>query len=201
MKKNIILFILFISALSCAQDKRPLLGDTEYQRKQNADFKDALKSPLTVKDRKTFNGLDFFDFDSTYVVTANFKRTPNETPFEMPTTTDRKPRYVKYGELTFTIKNEACKLNIYQNIELVKQEDYTNHLFLPFIDETNGEESYGGGRYIDATLPKGDTMVINFNEAYNPYCAYNPKYSCPVVPLENALNVRVEAGVKAFKKH
>ncbi|WP_290696773.1 DUF1684 domain-containing protein [Lacinutrix sp.] len=201
MKKHILLLVLLVSVLSCAQNKQPLLGDTPYQKEQNAKFKEALKSPLTEKDRKTFRALDFFKFDSTYVVNANFKRTLNETPFEMPTTTDRKPMYVKYGELSFALKGVACKLNIYQNIELVKREGYEDHLFLPFIDETNGEDSYGGGRYLDTSLPEGDTMVLNFNEAYNPYCAYSPRYSCPVVPLENSLDVRVEAGVKAYGKH
>ncbi|AUC82204.1 DUF1684 domain-containing protein [Lacinutrix sp. Bg11-31] len=201
MKKIILLSILFVSALSCAQDKQPLLGDTEHQKEQNAEFKDALKSPLTEKDRKTFRALDFFKFDSTYVVTANFKSTPNQTPFEMATTTDRKPMYVKYGELSFVLNGKDCKLNIYQNLELVKREGYEDHLFLPFIDQTNGEESYGGGRYLDTSTPKGNTMVLNFNEAYNPYCAYSPRYSCPIVPLENSLDVRVEAGVKAYGKH
>ena len=201
MRKNTILFVLLVSALGCAQDKLPILGDTPYQKEQNAKFKEALKSPLTDKDRKTFRALDFFKFDSTYVVKANFKSTPNETPFEMPTTTDRKPIYVKYGELFFVLNGKDCKLNIYQNIELVKREGYEDYLFLPFIDETNGEDSYGGGRYLDTSLPKGDTMVLNFNEAYNPYCAYSPRYSCPIVPLENSLDVRVEAGVKAYGKH
>ena len=199
MRKIILLYILFISALGCAQDKLPLLGDTPYQKQQNAKFKEALKSPLTEKDRKDFRGLDFFKFDSTYVVTARFKSTPNQLPFEMPTTTERKPMYVKYGELAFFLNGKDCKLNIYQNIELVKRKGYENHLFLPFIDETNGESTYGGGRYLDTNKPEGNTMVLNFNEAYNPYCAYNPRYSCPVVPLENSLDVKVEAGVKAYK--
>jgi uncharacterized protein (DUF1684 family) len=201
MKKSLLALVFLISIFGCAQDKQPLLGDTAYQKEQNAEFKDAAKSPLTDKDRKTFKGLDFFKFDSTYVVSANFKRTLNETPFEMPTTTDRKPMYVKYGELSFVLKGEDCKLNIYQNLELITKEGFENYLFLPFIDETNGEESYGGGRYLDSSLPEGETMVLNFNEAYNPYCAYSPRYSCPIVPLENTLDVRVEAGVKVYKKH
>lgn len=201
MKTHVILLILLISTFGCAQDKQPLLGDTEYQKEQNAKFKEALKSPLTEKDRKTFRALDFFKFNSIYKVTADFKRTPNQIPFEMPTTTDRKPMYVKYGELSFNLKGKACKLNIYQNIELVKRKGYENYLFLPFIDETNGEDSYGGGRYLDVSLPEGKTMILNFNEAYNPYCAYSPRYSCPVVPLENTLDLRVEAGVKAYGKH
>ena len=72
---------------------------------------------------------------------------------------------------------------------------------LSFLDNSNGETSYGWGRYVEARIPEGDTITINFNEAYNPYCAYNEKYSCPIVPRVNYLNVKVEAGVMAFNKH
>ncbi|WP_299556031.1 DUF1684 domain-containing protein [Seonamhaeicola sp.] len=198
--KNLSLFLLFIVLAACGQKKVPIKGDTEYQREQNAKFKDVTQSPLTEKDRKHFTGLDFFKVDSAYIVTAHFKRTPEETPFKMKTTTDRLPEYVKYGELSFTLKDQDLKLDIYQNLDMIKDEGYEDYLFLPFLDETNGEESYGGGRYIDTRIPEGDTLIINFNEAYNPYCAYNKKYSCPIVPRQNYLRVRIEAGVKAFKK-
>ena len=135
------------------------------------------------------------------MVKAKFERTPDETPFEMKTTTDRLPVYVKYGVVTFTLKGNEYHLNLYQNQDLIKKEGYEDYLFMPFLDDTNGEESYGGGRYIDLGFPDGNEMVIDFNKAYNPYCAYNEKYSCPVVPRENYLDLRVEAGVKAFKKH
>ncbi|WP_116525094.1 DUF1684 domain-containing protein [Seonamhaeicola aphaedonensis] len=198
--KHLSLFFLFIILMSCGQDKRPIQGETEFQKAMNAQFKDATESPLTDKDRKQFAGLYFFKVDSSYVVRAHFKRTPNEKPFKMKTTTDRLPEYVKYGELSFNLKGKDLKLNIYQNQGLIKEEGYEDYLFLPFLDETNGQESYGGGRYIDVRIPEGDTILINFNEAYNPYCAYNDKYSCPVVPRENYLRVRIEAGVMAFKK-
>ena len=71
-------------------------------------------------------------------------------------------------------------------------------MFLPFSDLTSGNETYGGGRYIDLEIPKGKTITIDFNQAYNPYCAYNPKYSCPIVPAENELLTNVNAGVKKF---
>ncbi|TYA97871.1 DUF1684 domain-containing protein [Seonamhaeicola marinus] len=199
--KNVTLILLFVSLISCGQDKTPIKGETEYQRAQNAKFKDVTESPLTDKDRKKFTGLDFFKVDSSYVVSARFKRTPNEISFKMKTTTNRRPEYVKYGELSFTLKGKDLKLDIYQNQELIQKEGYEDYLFLPFLDETNGVETYGGGRYIDARIPEGDTMVINFNEAYNPYCAYSERYSCPVVPRQNYLRVRIEAGVKAFEKH
>ncbi|WOD44344.1 DUF1684 domain-containing protein [Hwangdonia lutea] len=198
--KKIVLAVLLISVVACGQEKSPVLGETEFQKEQNSYFKDATTSPLKDKDRKGFKGLDFFKFDSTYVVTADFKRTPNEPIFKMKTTTDRTPEYVKYGELNFDLKGKNFKLNIYQNQGLINEEGYEDYLFLPFLDETNGLESYGGGRYIDARIPVGDTMIIDFNKAYNPYCAYNEKYSCPIVPRKNYLKTRIEAGVKAFGK-
>ncbi|WP_339876223.1 DUF1684 domain-containing protein [Olleya marilimosa] len=198
--RYIILFFVIITNLSCAQDKLPLLGDTDYQRQMNADFKDAAKSPLTDRDRKVFRSLDFFKFDSTYVVNADFKRTPNETPFKMKTTTDREVDYIKYGEATFTIKDKLLKLNVYQDLEMAEEVGQEEALFLPFMDNTNGVESYKGGRYIEVKLPKDDKLLIDFNKAYNPYCAYNKKYSCPIVPSENILYVRIEAGVKKYTK-
>ncbi len=186
---------------SCQQKKRPLLGDTQFQKELNAFYKDASTSPLKKKDRKNFEGLDFFKFDSAYIVTANFKRTPNEVPFEMKTTTYRRPMYVKYGEVAFKLKGETFTLDVFENLDYKEQEDYEPFLFLPFLDETNGLESYGGGRYIDTEMPNGKTLTIDFNEAYNPYCAYNDKYSCPIVPRQNYLKTRVEAGVKGFEKH
>ncbi|GAA3652721.1 DUF1684 domain-containing protein [Flavivirga jejuensis] len=200
MRRFLALFLL-ISISSCAQEKRALKGETAFQKKINAEYKDVTTSPLKDKDRKHFEGLDFFKFDSTYVVTADFKRTPNEKPFKMKTTTTRLPEYVKYGELTFELKGGHYKLNIYQNQGLKEKEGFEDYLFLPFLDETNGLESYGGGRYIDTRIPEGDTMVIDFNSAYNPYCAYNDKYSCPLVPRNNYLKIKIEAGVKVFGKH
>jgi uncharacterized protein (DUF1684 family) len=201
MKTVFLVFFGFFFLASCAQKTSSVVGETEFQREINSEYKDASKSPLKAKDLKKFEGLDFFKFDSTYVVTAQFVRTMDAQPFKMKTTTDRLPEYVKYGELTFELKEKEFKLNIYQNQDLTKKEGYEDYLFLPFIDDTNGEESYGGGRYIDMRIPNSDTVVIDFNSAYNPYCAYNEKYSCPIVPRENYLETEVRAGVKVFKKH
>ena len=199
--KNLLFIPLFVLALSCNGGKEPIPGETEFQKEMNAEYKDASTSPLKDKDRRDFKGLEFFKVDSSYVVKAKFERTPEEAPFEMKTTTDRLPVYVKYGVVTFSLKGKEYQLNIYQNQDLKKKEGYVDYLFLPFLDDTNGEESYGGGRYIDLRIPKGDELTIDFNKAYNPYCAYNEKYSCPIVPRENYLETKVEAGVKVFKKH
>ncbi|WP_027138846.1 DUF1684 domain-containing protein [Gaetbulibacter saemankumensis] len=202
MKKVfLIVTLLVVCCVSCDNGKQYLKGQTAFQKELNAEFKDATKSPLKEKDRTEFEGLDFFTFDSTYVVKAKLQRTPNSQSFKMKTTTDRLPEYVKYGILTFELKGETFNLNIYQNLGLMKKEGYEDYLFLPFLDETNGLESYGGGRYIDARIPDGHILIIDFNKAYNPYCAYNDKYSCPIVPRENYLKTRIEAGVKKFKDH
>jgi len=81
----------------------------------------------------------------------------------------------------------------------MKEEEYRDYLFLPFTDLTNGEQTYMGGRYLDLSIPEGDTIVLDFNRAYNPYCVYNKKYSCPLVPPVNALNTKISAGIKDFE--
>lgn len=201
MKRSILFIFISITILSCAKDKRPLKGETEFQKAQNAKFKDATTSPLKDKDRKNFEGLDFFKFDSTYIVKALLNRTPNSEWFNMKTTTSRVSKERVYGVLTFKLNGNERQLNIYQGEDLLTEDDYEDYLFLPFLDETNGLESYGGGRYINVRIPEGDTMIIDFNKSYNPFCAYNDKYSCPIVPRENYLKTRIEAGVKGFAKH
>lgn len=192
--------LLFALLLSCTNKKQPVLGDTDFQRKMNAEFKDASKSPLKDKDRKSFKGLDFFKFDSTYIVTAHLKQTPDTDWFEMQTTTSRVSPERIFGILTFELQGQNHKLNVYQGKEDMTREGLEDYLFLPFLDDTNGEESYGGGRYIDLRIPEGDSIIIDFNKAYNPYCAYNENYSCPIVPRENYIALPIRAGVKAFKK-
>ena len=194
------LFFGFFFLLSCGQGKQSVQGDTEFQREINAEFKDASQSPLKVKDLKNFNTLDFFKFDSTYVVTATLKRTPDTEYFDMQTTTSRVSKERVFGILTFNLKGETYNLNVYQGQDLMAKEGFEDYLFLPFLDDTNGDDTYGGGRYIDLRIPEGDSLIIDFNTAYNPYCAYNEKYSCPIVPRENYVGADVKAGVKAFVK-
>lgn len=195
MHKILTTLLLFFSLITFAQQK---VTAEDFQKNLNVEFADATKSPLTEKDRTEFKGLDFFPIDKAFIVEAKFTKSKNEKSFEMKTTTDRMPLYVKYGEVSFTINGENFKLNVYQNLELIKRPGFKKHLFLPFSDLTSGNETYGGGRYIDLEIPKGKTITIDFNQAYNPYCAYNPKYSCPIVPAENELLTNVNAGVKKF---
>lgn len=169
-----------------------------FQKELNAEFKNPETSPLADKYRKNFEGLSFFPPDTSYVVKAKLIRKPDAVPFFMPTTTDRTSEEVVYGIAHFRLNGKEHQLEIYQNKELMQQAEYRDYLFLPFTDHTNGEETYMGGRYLDLSIPSGDTIVLNFNKAYNPYCTYNKKYSCPLVPSVNALNIKVMAGVMAF---
>lgn len=172
----------------------------EFQEGLNAEFKDPESSPLPDRYRKNFEALDFFPPDTSYIVQARFVRTPDAVPFLMPTTTDRTSEEVVFGVAHFALNGKQHQLEVYQNKELMLEEGYEDYLFLPFTDLTNGEETYGGGRYLDLSIPDGSTIILDFNRAYNPYCVYNKKYSCPLVPGVNHLAIRVEAGIKDFNK-
>lgn len=211
MKYSFVVFVVLLMA--CGRGKKyhddvkttssgspGLAAILNYQKETNESFKDPERSPLPDKYRKDFEGLDFYDPDTTYVVNAKLVLTPDAVPFLLPTTTDRKSREVVYGIAHFRLNGEEHKLEVYRSLDLAEEEGYEDYLFLPFLDDTNGDETYGGGRYIDLSIPEGDTLVIDFNKAYNPYCVYNKKYSCPLVPRQNYLRTNVRAGVKDFKK-
>ncbi len=170
----------------------------EFQANLNKEYANREESPLTDEDFKNFKGLDFYPIDNKYIVEAKFKRTEGEKVFKMKTTGARLPEYVKYGELSFSLNGKQFKLNLYRNIELSKKAGFEDYLFLSFSDLSCGKQTYIGGRYIDMRIPKGNTAIIDFNKAYNPYCAYNHKYSCPIVPLDNDLDIEILAGVKKF---
>ena len=209
-----VLLCLFLVFVSCRQQKKyhdtnkgsqdvtsvKLKSILKFQEDLNTEYRDPETSPLPDKYRKNFEGLDFFTPDTTYVVQAKFERTPNAIPFLLGTTTGEKTREVVYGIAYFRLNGKEYQLEIYQSLDLIKQLKYKNYLFLPFLDESNGVETYGGGRYIGLTIPEGNTIEIDFNKAYNPYCVYNKKYSCPLVPRQNYLKTKVLVGVKDFVK-
>lgn len=210
-----LMIVLVVALTACKQEKKyhdlvqkdaaiaqtdRLADILKFQKELNAEFKNPESSPLPDKYRKNFESLDFFGPDTNYIVTAKFSRTLEAIPFLMPTTTDRKSKEVVYGIAEFYLNGKNHRLEIYQNQELMKEEGYEDYLFLPFTDQTNGEETYAGGRYIDLRIPGSDDLAIDFNRAYNPYCVYNKKYSCPLVPGVNALDTKVMVGVKDFKK-
>jgi len=209
MKKIISITVLLLILISCkskpneaSKKQAELIANAKQaQYELNLQYADKEKSPLTDEDFKTFRSLDFYPIDTKYSITAKFVKNENPIPFELATTTDRKPVYQKYGTLFFELDNVACELPVYQNVKGMKTEKYKNHIFVPFTDLTTGDKSYGGGRYVDLELPFGSEVVIDFNSAYNPYCAYNHKYSCAIPPKENDLPVAIKAGVKAFHAH
>jgi len=159
----------------------------KFQKQLDSYYSDATTSPLPPEDVSEFRGHPFFAPNKKFKVKAAFKRTPNEKPFQMPTSTDRLPIYTLYGIATFIVDGKSYSLNVYQN------KKYTETLFLPFYDLTSGESTYGGGRYLDLKYPKRGKIKLDFNMAYHPYCAYSDKYSCPIPPVENRLDLEILA--------
>jgi uncharacterized protein (DUF1684 family) len=189
--------LLACTALSAAAQLSDWREHTQHFRDTlTAEYMDSARSPLTDEALATFHGHTFFPARKKFFVVSRLERTPNDTPFEMPTSSGITKTFVRYGIAHFTLGGKEHHLNVYRNLKLAATEEYKNHLFLPFTDETTGEETYGGGRYIDLEIPDNDELVINFNTAYNPNCAYSTGWNCPIVPRENHLPVKVKAGVK-----
>ncbi|MBO0358296.1 DUF1684 domain-containing protein [Hymenobacter sp. BT186] len=169
----------------------------DFQAELNAEYRDAARSPLPPATRRNFTSLPFFPVRYEACVLARFVRDSLQAPFAMPTSTDRKAMYRKYGELHFSLEGQPQHLTVYQSQDLLRRKGYEDYLFVPFTDLTNGRSSYGGGRYLDLRMGQiqNGQVVLDFNRAYNPFCAYSSAYSCPVPPPENRLPVAVEAGV------
>ncbi len=161
-------------------------------------FADSLTTPLNTNDLPRFSGLKYYTPNSDYIVTAQLTLDTVSEVFTLPTTTDRLPRYRRFGGIEFGLNGKTNTLSIYQNIDLLELNPDSRHLFLPFKDLTNSEYTYGGGRYLDLEIPEGDSLTIDFNLSYNPYCAYDERWSCPLTPLENYLDIPIEAGEKKF---
>ena len=201
MKSSFILFII-LTGLVAVRGQVGWLQEIEaYQEEMNQELMDTAKTPLPPEELAVFEGVDFFIPDPKFMVTAFLILTPESKPFEMLTSTERKPVYRRYALAIYSLDTIQDTLDIYQNLSLIKQEDYSDYLFVPFSDLTNGFETYGGGRYLDFRIPEGDSLVIDFNKAYNPYCAYNHKYSCPIPPRENFINYEIRAGVKNYTSY
>lgn len=154
-------------------------------------------SPLTAADT---GFLRFFPPSTHYVFVADVKEKPGSGAFNMPTHSGKTKRYREWGTATFRKGDTVLTLHIYQSPDLIQQEAYKDHLFIPFNDRSNEELTYGGGRYLD--IKTGDVrngrLTLDFNRCYNPYCAYKDGYSCPIPPAENRLPVSIEAGEMLF---
>jgi uncharacterized protein (DUF1684 family) len=168
-----------------------------FQMELNAEYRDSTRTPLPREARRTFGGLPFYPVSYEACVVARFEADSLGAPFQMQTSTASRPLFRKYGVLHFAFEGKPQQLTVYQSLSLQQNPEYRDYLFVPFTDRTNGHGSYGGGRYID--LRRGQIqhgqLVLDFNRAYNPYCAYQAGYSCPVPPPENRLPVAVKAGV------
>lgn len=192
-----IVSLVFSVCISFAQTDTAVLNDTKrFQAELKVEYDNPNTSPLSAKAKKTFKGIHFYPVNEKYAVNARFVRTPQEKPFQMSTSSGMRKTYVKYAEVFFVIDKKEYKLNVYQSQELLQSPDYKDYLFIPFTDATSGNETYEGGRYIDLNIPASDHILINFNKAYHPYCAYTDGYNCPIPPQENTLSIKIEAGVR-----
>ena len=156
---------------------------------------------VTGDDKKL---LLFFPVNKDFRVQAKFERIKDGKWFTMETSGNTKQVYRVYGKIHFILHDTTLVLNLYQSQRLMTVAEFKEHLFLPFTDLTSGEESYEAGRYIDLSFADitGNQVIIDFNKAYNPYCAYvSNKYNCPIPPKENNLNIAVMAGEKKFAGH
>lgn len=172
----------------------------KHRRHYKKEFLKEERSPL---DRAGVKELRFFPPDERYRVSCTFERTPDAEAFDMATYSGITKPYVKYGAATFQLKGQTLRLAVYQSLQLRQMPMYRDYLFIPFKDPTNGEETYGGGRYMDIRMSdiRDGELTLDFNKAYNPYCAYSDGYNCPIPPEENHLDIPVEAGEMGYKKH
>ena len=195
IKNYSLILLLFLFCVSAsAQNKTYKDSILAYQKNYVTTHEVVLKY-----DRKY---LSFYPVNKNYRVIASFKRLIDTTGFDMNTSFGMKKKHFKYGLLTFTLHDSSFHLLVYQSATLMKQEKLKDYLFVPFGDATSGFESYGGGRYMEFFIPdiKNNKVVIDFNKAYNPYCAYTTGYNCPIPPMENLLKVAVRAGEKDYGK-
>lgn len=168
---------------------------------RDKELRDKQETPLRAEDIDNFVGLNYFAVDNNFRVRANFTRTPSEKWFDMPTSSGKTKKFVKFGVLKFKLRGKSLTLGVYQIDPAVsaKFPEYANLLFVPFKDLTTRSETYRGGRYMDIKTPKGKSVILDFNLAYNPNCAYGgTKWNCPIPPSENSLAIAITAGEKRY---
>ena len=153
-------------------------------------------SPVPAAARDTLLPLAYFPPDESYRVPAGVEPGARGQALDVPTSTGQKRRMDVVGTLEFTLKGQRLKLTAF-----VEEGSNGDRLFVPFTDQTSGRESYGGGRYLDLDKSTTGIYIVDFNTAYNPYCAYNSTYDCPVPPPENRLAIAVRAGERKPRAH
>lgn len=167
---------------------------SEFRASKDAFFRDHPRSPLLPEQRAAFEGLSYFPEEPSLVVRARLETdgVDREEPIAMQTTTGGEQVYRRAGVVRFEVDGEPAQVTLFAAPEM-------HELFVPFRDRTSGSESYGAGRYLEVEPPGPDGAVeVDFNLAYNPYCAYNPEWSCPIPPGENWLGVPIRAGERTF---
>lgn len=194
---GIVVVAIIIYAFSGGETEEQYIQRIETERKDKDRFmRTSSDSPFKI-DTVKYNGLKYFDPDPMYQITARFR--PSETPgfLFIPTNDNKEIRYKTYGHANFELHGKSNSLLI---LELADGSENDGNLFIPFGDETSAETTYGAGRYLDIKHNPGDKLIkLDFNLAYNPYCAYSETFSCPLPPVENLLSIPIEAGEKTYE--
>jgi uncharacterized protein len=190
-----LLLVLFCNNCITAQDKAYIDSLKKFQQKYVQEHE-----VVTSGNKKLFR---FFPVNKAYLVNCTFEAIRDTVGFIMKTSGSISKKHYRYGKLYFTINGTKQQLTIYQSDKLMNIPEYADYLFVPFTDATTGVQTYGSGRYIDLRLGdiKHNTVLLDFNKCYNPYCAYTSGYNCPIPPKENRLTVAVKAGEKVFAGH
>jgi len=205
---SLVFFLFFLISFGISQTKEDSLITKyteeigKYRTGKNIKLMYGESTPLLPEQLKDFKGLKYFEPDLKYKIEGKLVKDDKQEIVLMKTSTDREPAYVRYGVVYFKIDTFNLKLAVFQNKKMLDLSQDTNLLFVPFRDGTNGKETYGGGRYFDCEIPlTGNPVLLDFNKAYNPYCAYNPRFSCVIPPEKNRLKIGIEAGEKVFEEH
>ncbi len=171
---------------------------TDFRQEIDRLMRDPTYSPLEDADRRDFTGLRYYEPNDDLAFEVAVERLPADEPLiQMGTSTGDTQTFRRWGRFTFVVDGEEATLTIFSD-------RHGHEFFVPFRDATNGDETYGAGRYLDDNRPGltplgGDRFAIDFNYAYNPYCAYTEAFSCPLPPRENWVKVPIRAGEKAFR--
>ncbi len=165
----------------------------EFRKMKDNFYKTNPQSPLTADQKKNFSGLNYFPENEELRFDLPLERHPHPAPVQMQTSKGEMRDYLNVGQIRFPVQGEEVILQVYES------EDHPGDYFLPFVDATAPQETYGGGRYLEPEPIGPDKLLVDFNLVYNPYCVYDySKWNCPIPPAENRLKVRIEAGEKNF---
>lgn len=197
--KNLFLFLLIALTIASCQSFDDYSAKIETERiTKDSSFRIADISPLNTKQIEAFSGLVYFPINEEFLVEARLEPINSEDIIQMKTSTDRLPNYKVYGYVYFLFEGEEHRLTAYQNVDHQEDSLYRDFLFVPFTDNNSTILTYGGGRYLDFKIPNTNTFYLDFNKAYNPYCAYNHRWSCVIPPQENSLQIAIDAGEKIY---